>query len=106
MLFPVDTDLPRQSSFLVLFILFVIAIETNEPQRINTPELIFMIYGLGFTLEKLAAMQEHGIKGDLMSTLLHYVLTIYFLSVLHRHLGQSMILHAMHVQLIVLVERI
>jgi hypothetical protein len=22
-----------------------------------------MIYGLGFTLEKVAAMQEHGIKG-------------------------------------------
>ncbi|KAL4078596.1 hypothetical protein V8B97DRAFT_1865175 [Scleroderma yunnanense] len=49
-------------NFLILFILFVIAIETNESQFINTPELIFMIYGLGFTLEKLAAMQEHGIK--------------------------------------------
>lgn len=49
-------------NFLILFILFVIAIETNEPDRINTPELIFMVCGLGFTLEKLAAMQEHGIK--------------------------------------------
>lgn len=49
-------------NFLILFILFVIAIETNEPDRINMPELIFMVCGLGFTLEKLAAMQEHGIK--------------------------------------------
>jgi len=67
-----------------------------------------MIYGLGFTLEKLAAMQEHGIRGDLTtSTFLLYVLTIYFLSVLHRHLGQSMIMHATHAQLITLLaERI
>lgn len=49
-------------NFLILFILFVVAIETNEPDRINMPELIFMVCGLGFTLEKLAAMQEHGIK--------------------------------------------
>ncbi|KAI6113052.1 hypothetical protein F5141DRAFT_1273469 [Pisolithus sp. B1] len=49
-------------NFLILFILFVIAIETNESDRINTPELVFMVCGLGFTLEKLAAMQEHGIK--------------------------------------------
>jgi hypothetical protein len=26
-------------------------------------EIIFMVYSLGFTLEKVAAMQEHGIKG-------------------------------------------
>ncbi|KAI6023901.1 hypothetical protein BKA83DRAFT_4265794 [Pisolithus microcarpus] len=52
----------RDISFLILFILFVVAIETNEPDRINMPELIFMVCGLGFTLEKLAAMQEHGIK--------------------------------------------
>jgi hypothetical protein len=26
-------------------------------------EILFMIYSLGFTLEKVAAMQEHGIKG-------------------------------------------
>lgn len=50
-------------SFLVLFILFVIAIEMNQRHRINTAETIFMVYALGFTLEKLACMQEHGIKG-------------------------------------------
>lgn len=36
-----------------------------------------MIYGLGFTLEKVAAMQEHGIKGDSSSRLLRDILTIY-----------------------------
>ncbi|KAF8845109.1 hypothetical protein BDN67DRAFT_1007476 [Paxillus ammoniavirescens] len=49
-------------NFLILFVFFVVAIEMNERHRINTPEKIFMFYALGFTLEKLAAMQEHGIK--------------------------------------------
>lgn len=48
-------------NFLVLFILFVIAIELNETSKINIPETLFMLYGLGFALEKLATMQEHGI---------------------------------------------
>ncbi|KAG1767168.1 hypothetical protein EV702DRAFT_1036192 [Suillus placidus] len=48
-------------NFLVLFILFVVAIELNETSRINIPETLFMLYGLGFALEKLATMQEHGI---------------------------------------------
>lgn len=49
-------------NFLVLFILFVVAIETNQPHKINGPELMFLVYALGFALEKLAAMQEHGIR--------------------------------------------
>ncbi|KAJ7116020.1 hypothetical protein C8R44DRAFT_220116 [Mycena epipterygia] len=49
-------------NFLILFILFIIAIEMNELKRINSAEMLFMIYALGFTLEKVAAMQEHGIK--------------------------------------------
>ncbi|KDQ26658.1 hypothetical protein PLEOSDRAFT_1077531 [Pleurotus ostreatus PC15] len=49
-------------NFLGLFILFVIAIEFNERDTINVSEFVFMIYALGFTLEKVAAMQEHGIK--------------------------------------------
>ncbi|KAH7926026.1 hypothetical protein BV22DRAFT_1009996 [Leucogyrophana mollusca] len=49
-------------NFLVLFILFVVAIELNQRTRINAAEMIFMVYALGFTLEKVAAMQEHGIK--------------------------------------------
>ncbi|KAG2128545.1 hypothetical protein DEU56DRAFT_818870 [Suillus clintonianus] len=48
-------------NFIVLFVLFVVAIELNEPSKINIPETLFMIYGLGFSLEKLATMQEHGI---------------------------------------------
>src|SRR5438105_2357444 len=49
-------------SFLTLFVLFVIALEMNEKSTINTAEGIFMIYALGFVVEKLAAMQEHGIR--------------------------------------------
>ncbi|KAG6889749.1 hypothetical protein C0992_004267 [Termitomyces sp. T32_za158] len=49
-------------SFVILFILFIIAIEVNERDKLGVPETLFMIYSLGFTLEKVAAMQEHGIK--------------------------------------------
>ncbi|KAG9009327.1 hypothetical protein FRB90_008420 [Tulasnella sp. 427] len=50
------------AEFLVLFILFVIALEGNEVERVNWSEGIFMLYALGFTLDKVAAMQEHGMK--------------------------------------------
>lgn len=50
-------------SFLILFVLFVLALEFSERARINVFEGIFMVYALGFALEKVAAMQEHGIKG-------------------------------------------
>ncbi|ELU44278.1 hypothetical protein AG1IA_01685 [Rhizoctonia solani AG-1 IA] len=49
-------------SFVLLFVLFVVALELNEKSTINMPEGLFMIYGLGFVIEKLAAMQEHGIR--------------------------------------------
>ncbi|KAI0322775.1 hypothetical protein OF83DRAFT_1091683 [Amylostereum chailletii] len=49
-------------NFLVLFILFIVAIELNEVDRLNIWEIFFMIYSLGFSLEKAAAMQEHGVK--------------------------------------------
>jgi len=48
----------------ILFVLFVIDIEINQRDNLNTAEIAFMIYALGFTLEKIATMQEHGIKGD------------------------------------------
>ena len=51
-------------SFLVLFTLFIIALEYNVQNHLNIAEGVFMIYALGFTLEKVAAMQEHGIKGQ------------------------------------------
>jgi hypothetical protein len=37
-------------------------LELNEKSNINLAEALFMIYGLGFVVEKLAAMQEHGIR--------------------------------------------
>ncbi|KAI0034476.1 hypothetical protein K488DRAFT_45428 [Vararia minispora EC-137] len=49
-------------NFIILFVLFIICIEFNESTRLNTYEIIFMIYALGFSLEKVAAMQEHGIR--------------------------------------------
>lgn len=54
----------RLRSFLILFILFVVALEFSVRDRVNAAEAIFMVYALGFTLEKVAAMQEHGIKGN------------------------------------------
>ena len=32
--------------------------------HINAWEVAFMVNSLGFSLEKVAAMQEHGIRGD------------------------------------------
>ncbi|KAF9482552.1 hypothetical protein BDN70DRAFT_874905 [Pholiota conissans] len=49
-------------NFIILFILFVVALEFKRDDTLNASELLFMIYGFGFTLEKFAAMQEHGIK--------------------------------------------
>lgn len=50
------------TSFVILFILFVIALERAETDRLNIYEASFMVYAAGFMLEKLAAMQEHGLK--------------------------------------------
>lgn len=60
---PYGTTTHKLTSFVILFILFVCAIEFSETDRINVTEVVFMVYALGFTLEKVAAMQEHGIKG-------------------------------------------
>ncbi len=40
--------------------------------HINAWELAFMVYSLGFSLEKVAAMQEHGIRGDVFRGLAAY----------------------------------
>ena len=55
------------SSFSILFVLFVACIELNEVEHLNAWEVLFMIYSLGFSLEKVAAMQEHGVKGTVCS---------------------------------------
>ena len=39
----------------------------NERDTLNTAEAFFLVYALGFTLEKVAAMQEHGIEGDFVN---------------------------------------
>lgn len=49
-------------NFLVLFVLFVLVLEFNELNHLNWVEIVFMVYALGFTLEKIAAMQEHGLR--------------------------------------------
>ncbi|KAJ1306575.1 hypothetical protein OPQ81_007576 [Rhizoctonia solani] len=59
---PVIRGVLEYINFVALFILYVIALELNEKATINMPEGLFMIYGLGFVVEKLAAMQEHGIR--------------------------------------------
>nr|GAT43589.1 predicted protein [Mycena chlorophos] len=59
---PAIRSVLEYSNFLILFVLFVFAMEMCELERLNAPEVLFMVYALGFSLEKVAAMQEHGIK--------------------------------------------
>ncbi|WVF65343.1 hypothetical protein IAT40_000069 [Kwoniella sp. CBS 6097] len=49
-------------NFLVLFTLYVIAIEGLETNRLNGREMCFIVYALAFSLDKLAAIREHGLK--------------------------------------------
>jgi hypothetical protein len=63
---PYYARLTLDHSFIILFILFIVALEFNQYDRLNISELLFMLYALGFTLEKFAAMQEHGIKGGFL----------------------------------------
>ncbi|WWC90990.1 uncharacterized protein L201_005929 [Kwoniella dendrophila CBS 6074] len=49
-------------NFLVLFTLYVIAIEGLDETRLNKRELCFIVYALAFSLDKLAAIREHGLK--------------------------------------------
>jgi hypothetical protein len=77
-------------SFLILFLLFIVAVELNEIDRINAWEVAFMVNSLGFCLEKVAAMQEHGIRGDVYRGLLaaHHLMKVsHVTSLLHRYLG-------------------
>ncbi|KAJ3983417.1 hypothetical protein F5890DRAFT_1523449 [Lentinula detonsa] len=59
---PLIRSVLEYTNFLILFVLFILAIEWNTRDSLNAPEVIFMIYALGFCLEKVAAMQEHGIQ--------------------------------------------
>ncbi|TDL23602.1 hypothetical protein BD410DRAFT_695500, partial [Rickenella mellea] len=59
---PAVRSVLEYSNFLVLFLLFILTLEYSELDRFNWIELSFIIYALGFSLEKVAAMQEHGIR--------------------------------------------
>ncbi|GFZ47257.1 hypothetical protein JCM24511_05000 [Saitozyma sp. JCM 24511] len=50
------------SNFLILFVLYVTAMEGIEGDRLNAKEMAFIIYALSFSLDKLAAVREHGLK--------------------------------------------
>lgn len=81
-------DLITHFSFLILFLLFITVLETNVVSSINAFEWLFMTYGigmygislcsyrrsnqvgLGFTVDRLASMQEHGIKCTRMTPMI------------------------------------
>nr|ODO03889.1 hypothetical protein L204_00230 [Cryptococcus depauperatus CBS 7855] len=50
-------------NFLMLFILYVVAIEGLSMDKINGREWAFIVYALAFSLDKLATIREHGLKG-------------------------------------------
>jgi hypothetical protein len=62
-----------------VFILFFVALEFNEHDRLNSAELCFMIFAFGFALEKVATMQEHGIKGIAGIAMSHDNLSLTFI---------------------------
>jgi hypothetical protein len=58
------TDHHDLFSFVLLFLLFILALEGSDVERINVFEGFFMVFALGFSLEKLASIQEHGLRGE------------------------------------------
>ncbi|KAH7105755.1 hypothetical protein BKA62DRAFT_826183 [Auriculariales sp. MPI-PUGE-AT-0066] len=48
-------------NFLLLFVLFVMALENSRVETLTTAEMVFLVYAFGFSLEKVATMQEHGL---------------------------------------------
>lgn len=70
-------------NFLILFVLYVQAVEGLNEKHLNARELVFIIYALctflcslatgilphtAYSLDKLAAIREHGLKGWTMIT--------------------------------------
>ncbi len=51
------------ANFVILFILYCITIERLDPGYINMYETVFIVYALAFSLDKLATIREHGLKG-------------------------------------------
>lgn len=50
------------ANFLILFVLYVLAIEHMDIGHMNMFEVVFIIYALAFSLDKSAAIREHGLK--------------------------------------------
>ncbi|XP_006461893.1 hypothetical protein AGABI2DRAFT_185978 [Agaricus bisporus var. bisporus H97] len=87
---PAIRSVLEYTNFLILFILFIVAIEYHELDSLNVPEIIFMVYALGFSLEKIATMQEHGMKVYFGGTWNGFDLafvTIYFIYAVLRFYG-------------------
>jgi hypothetical protein len=53
------------ANFVILFILYCLTIERLDPGYINMYEAVFIVYALAFSLDKLATIREHGLKGEL-----------------------------------------
>ncbi|KLT45208.1 hypothetical protein CC85DRAFT_299674 [Cutaneotrichosporon oleaginosum] len=50
------------ANFVILFLLYCLTIERLDPGYINMYEAVFIVYALAFSLDKLAAIREHGLK--------------------------------------------
>lgn len=49
-------------NFVILFVLYILTIEHIDTNYMNGYELAFIVYALAFSLDKAAAMREHGLK--------------------------------------------
>lgn len=49
-------------NFVILFVLYIMTIEHIDTNHMNGYELAFIVYALAFSLDKAAAMREHGLK--------------------------------------------
>lgn len=54
-------------NFVILFILYIVAVQGIEEHHITGWEAIFMIYAIAFSVDKLAATREHGMRGGFRS---------------------------------------
>ena len=50
------------ANFVVLFVLYVVAVEGLEVDHMNGKEVAFIVYALAYSLDKMATIREHGLK--------------------------------------------
>jgi hypothetical protein len=46
--------------FIVLLVLFLVIMEERDPSSFTTKEIVFMVYSLGWILDQIASILEHG----------------------------------------------